>query len=214
MELIRVGIIEDQKTIHESLVRSIESYPSLELAFSAYSAESALEQIAGLNLPPDVILLDIGLPGMTGLEALPEIRKTLVKTDVVMLTTYEESEKIFEALSGGACSYISKRSSLKIIMDAIFTVYRGGSFMSPSIARKIADHFRPLQSPAEPYLSKLLTPRQLQVVEGISDGQSYKMIAAKLNVSLDAIRAHIKKIYRTLEINSKIELINIYRENS
>jgi len=211
METIRVGIVEDQKTINQSLVQSIEMYPSLDLAFNAFSAEEALDELASSNLPPDVILLDIGLPGISGLEALPKIKKTLEKTDIIMLTTYEESEKIFSALSAGACSYISKRSSLKVIMDAIFTVYRGGSFMSPTIARRIAEHFAPIQSKANANLDAKLTARQMQVVEGISQGNSYKMIAANLEISLDAVRSHIKKIYKTLEINSKIELINIYR---
>jgi len=211
METIRVGIIEDQKTINESLVQSIEMYPSLNLAFNAFSAEEALEKLADTKITPDVILLDIGLPGISGLEALPRIKKSLEKTDIIMLTTYEESEKIFSALSAGACSYISKRSSLKVIMDAIFTVYRGGSFMSPTIARRIAEHFAPIQSKANANLDAKLTARQMQVVEGISQGNSYKMIAADLEISLDAVRSHIKKIYKTLEINSKIELINIYR---
>lgn len=212
METIRVGIVEDQKTINESLVQSIDMYPSLDLAFKAFSAEEALEKLSALEIAPDVILLDIGLPGMTGLEALPQIKKSLEKTDIIMLTTYEESEKIFSALSSGACSYISKRSSLKVIMDAIFTVYRGGSFMSPTIARRIAEHFAPIQSKNNSSLDKMLTARQMQVVEGISSGNSYKMIAADLDISLNAVRSHIKKIYKTLEINSKIELINIYRK--
>jgi len=211
METIRVGIVEDQKTINESLVQSIDMYPSLDLAFNAFSAEEALEKLAESSIAPDIILLDIGLPGISGLEALPRIKKTLEKTDIIMLTTYEESEKIFSALSAGACSYISKRSSLKVIMDAIFTVYRGGSFMSPTIARRVAEHFAPIQSKSTSDLDSKLTARQMQVVEGISSGNSYKMIAADLNISLDAVRSHIKKIYKTLEINSKIELINIYR---
>ena len=214
METIHVGIVEDQKTIHESLVQSIEMYPSLELAFSAYSAEDALSQMSVLNVSPDVILLDIGLPGISGLEALPQIKSALDKTDIIMLTTYEESDKIFSALSAGACSYISKRSSLKVIMDAIFTVYRGGSFMSPTIARRIAERFAPIQSKIMTSLDSKLTTRQLEVVDGISKGNSYKMIAADLDVTLDTVRSHIKKIYKTLEINSKIELINIYRKGN
>jgi len=213
MELIRVGIIEDNQTIHESLGKSIAMYPSFELSFSAYSAEEALDKIGGDILTPDVILLDIGLPGLNGLEALPLLKGQLEKTDIIMLTTYEESEKIYQALSAGACSYISKKTSLKVIMDSIFTVYRGGSYMSPSIARKIVQHFAPLQKvKAEEPIASILTNRQMQIARALSEGLSYKMIAAEYDISLDTVRSHIKKMYSKLQVHSKIELINLYRE--
>jgi len=213
MELIRVGIIEDDQTIHDSLVRSIAIYPSFELSFSAYSAEEALNKISSDKLTPDVIVLDIGLPGMNGLDALPLIKTQLEKTDIIVLTTYEESEKIFQALCSGACSYISKKTPLKVIMDSIFTVYRGGSYMSPSIARKIVQHFSPLQKEKqEEPISSMLTNRQMQIASALSEGLSYKMIAAEYDISLDTVRSHIKKMYRKLQVHSKIELINLYRE--
>lgn len=215
MEIIKVGIIEDDKVVHESLVSSIEMYPSLELAFSAHSAEEALETLSSLVIPPDVILLDVGLPGKSGLETLPLLKSSLEKTDIIMLTTYDESEIIFEALCAGACSYISKKTSLKVIMDSIFTVYRGGSYMSPTIARKIVKHFAPLKATKEENgVDSKLTPRQLQITKGLSEGLSYKMIAAECGISLDTVRSHIKKIYRLLQINSKIELINLYRKKT
>ena len=209
MELIRVGVIEDDKVIHHSLVSSIEMYPALELAFDAFSVEEALEQFQEVQLPVDVILLDIGLPGMDGITGIPHIKKKLEKTDIIMLTAFDESERIFKALCAGACSYISKKTSLKVIMDAVFTVYRGGSYMSPAVARKIAQHFAPL---AKKNNSDKLTSRQMEIVSGLSEGLSYKLIGDKFGISMNTVRAHIKNIYKTLEVNSKIEVINMYRD--
>lgn len=211
MENINVAIIEDDKIIHQSLVKSIEMYPALNLAWDAYSVEEALDMITSNEKPvPDVILLDIGLPGMTGLEGLPYIKKSLDKSDIIMLTTYDESEIIFKALCSGACSYISKKTSLKVIMDSIFTVYRGGSYMSPTIARKIAEHFSPLK--ADITKKTVLTNRQLEIVKLLSEGLSYKMIANSMSISIDTVRSHIKKIYKVLEVNNKIAVIDMYRE--
>ena len=214
MEIIRVGIIEDDATINQSLSTSIEMYPALELAFNAFSVEEAFDMMDKVDFKRvDVLLLDIGLPGMDGLTAIPHIRQRLEKTDIIMLTTYDENEKIFQALSSGACSYISKKTSLKVIMDSIFTVFRGGSYMSPSIARKIAQHFMPVQQlAAVPKNTTKLTDRQLEIVEALSKGLSYKLIAVELGISIDTVRTHIKKIYRSLAVNSKIEVINLYRD--
>lgn len=214
MEIIKVGVIEDDKTINMSLSSSIEMYPAMQLIFSVFSVEEALEFFEnGEFNGVDVILLDIGLPGMDGLTAIPHIRNRLDKTDIIMLTTYEENEKIFQALASGACSYISKKTSLKVIMDSVFTVYRGGSYMSPSIARKIAQHFMPIQEiKVAQKKDAILSERQIEIVQNLSKGMSYKMIAEKLEISIDTVRSHIKKIYKSLEVNSKIEVINMFRD--
>jgi len=214
MEIIKVGVIEDDKTINMSLSTSIEMYPAMELIFNVFSVEEAFEFFEKDSFKGvDIILLDIGLPGMDGLTAIPHIRKRLDKTDIIMLTTYDESEKIFQALASGACSYISKKTSLKVIMDSVFTVYRGGSYMSPSIARKIAQHFMPIQEIKTPKnTTNLLSDRQVEIVQNLSKGMSYKMIAEELEISIDTVRSHIKKIYKSLEVNSKIEVINMFRD--
>lgn len=137
-------------------------------------------------------MLNINLPGISGLEGLPLIRKKLPELHVIMLTTFDETNKIFKALSCGACSYMSKRISLQKILEAVLIVSEGGSYMSPAIARKIANYYAPKKK-------QLLTERQLEIVTG----KSYKMIAADLFVSIDTVRSHIKNIYKTLEINCK-----------
>lgn len=204
MKEINLAIIEDDLIIKESLETFMQVHPSIETTISVTSVEEFLEKTkTPLRVKIDVMLLDIGLPGMNGIQGIYHIRKKYPDTDIIMLTTFEEDDKIYDALCAGACSYISKRTPLVKIREAIFTVARGGSYMSPSIARKIAERFMPKKKQKEFDLSD----RQKQIIQLLVDGLSYKMIGDKLNISLDTVRDHIKKIYRTLEVNSKVEVI-------
>lgn len=205
MENIHLGIIEDDPVIRESLETYLGAHPALQFSIVAGSVEAFLEKAdKPLHRPKvDVLLLDIGLPGMSGIEGIRHIRQKFPDTDIVMLTTFEENDKIFKSLCSGACSYIAKRTPLSTIQEAIFTIHRGGSFMSPSIARKVVQHFMPKVRQE----GDLLSPRQQQIVEGLVDGLSYKLIADKLSISIDTVRDHIKRIYRALEVNSKAEII-------
>jgi len=204
MEQINLCLVEDEPVIRESLQSFFAAHPAIEVRLVAVSMEDFLQQAARMaSLDVNLVLLDIGLPGMSGLEGLRHVRQKLPEADIVMLTTFEEEDKIFKALCGGACSYISKRTSLAKIQEALFVVHRGGSYMSPSIARKIATHFMPKAAKE----GAALTPRQQQIVDALVDGLSYKMIAAKLEISIDTVRDHIKRIYRALEVNSKAEVI-------
>ena len=205
MEKINLAIIEDDKIIKESLKSFLGDNVSINITFLAGSVEDFLKALEiSQNPKVDVLLLDIGLPGMSGLEGIRHIKSVLKKTNIIMLTTFEEEDKIFKALRAGAISYISKRTPLTAIEEAIFTIYRGGSYMSPSIARKVINHF----SPKPKILESKLTARQIQIVKAIVEGNSYKMIADKYLISIDTVRDHIKKIYRLLHINSKAELIS------
>ena len=203
MELINLAIVEDDKIIRESLESFLGDNNSISITFLANSVEDFLNAITVSQNPKiDVLLLDIGLPGMSGLEGIRHIKAKTPKTNIIMLTSFEEEDKIFKALCAGAVSYISKRTPLTVIEDAIFTIYRGGSYMSPSIARKVINHFKPKK------VDSKLTARQIQVVQAIVEGNSYKMIADRYLISIDTVRDHIKKIYRLLQINSKAELIS------
>jgi DNA-binding NarL/FixJ family response regulator len=204
MKPISLAIVEDDPIIRESLRTFLGGDPQFELVYTAVSMEDFLRSLQqDERLTPSVLLLDIQLPGQSGIEGIPSIKKLRPGIDIIMLTTFEESDKIFAALCAGACSYLSKRVSLVTIRDALLTVHRGGSYMSPSIARKVVQHFAPVPKKED----GPLTSRQQEIVDCIVNGLSYKMTADKLGISLDTVRTHIKHIYQALEINSKGELI-------
>lgn len=205
METITLAIVEDDPVVRKSLITFLGGDPQFELQLAATSVENFLSELAeNPAISPQILLLDIQLPGLNGIEGIPLIAKALPEVDIIMLTTFEDSERIFAALCAGACSYLSKRTSLVNIQEAILTVNRGGSYMTPSIARKVVQHFSPKPKKAD---ANQLTDRQLDIVQGIVDGLSYKLIAARLDLSIDTVRTHIKHIYRALNINSKGELI-------
>jgi DNA-binding NarL/FixJ family response regulator len=208
MNTIKLAIIEDDALIQESLNDFFDAQPKIELLLITASVEVFLKDIKTFDKLPNVILLDINLLGMSGIKGIPLILNELPNTDIIMLTTFEDNDSIYKALCAGACSYLSKKTPLTKILEAVEVVYSGGSYMSPSIARKIVNSFAPKRNQSD-----LLTPRQKEIVLGIVDGKSYKMIANDLFVSLDTVRSHIKNIYKALEINSKAELIKKAYEN-
>lgn len=204
MMSIPIAVIEDDPVVRQSLSSFFQADAAFSLSSVAGSVEEFLENCDfSLQPQPSIVLLDIQLPGISGIEGIPFIKEKLPQVQIVTLTTFEESEKIFAALCAGACSYLSKRSSLKQIREALIIVSRGGSYMTPSIARKVVEHFVEQPSPSTSSLSE----RQKEIVRALVAGMSYKMVADHLGISIDTVRSHIKKIYQTLEINSKGELI-------
>ncbi|MFO7745034.1 MAG: response regulator transcription factor [Psychroflexus sp.] len=202
---INIVIVEDDPVVLDGLVSFFTMQPYINLVKTFKSAEQFIDWITKSSAD-FILLLDIQLPGQSGIEALPKIKSLLPELEVIILTTFEETDVIFKALRAGACSYISKRSSLPKINEAVEVVAQGGSYMSPAIARKIADYYKPKSK-------SQLTERQLDIVTGIVKGKSYKMIASDLFISLDTVRSHIKNIYKVLEINSKAELIRKSYDN-
>lgn len=199
--MIRIGIIEDEKIVLGSLTSLFETDDRFALCETALSVERYLEKTH--RHAPDVILLDIGLgSGMSGLKGISPLKNKFKKCEIIMLTTFDDADRIFKALCAGATAYLTKDTPFDQIIKAVLTVQNGGSYMSPAIARKVIGYFTPTQSD-----KTSLTPRQHQIVQAVVDGLSYKMIADKLLISTDTVRDHIKKIYRKLEINSKAELI-------
>ncbi|MCI4651063.1 response regulator transcription factor [Phaeodactylibacter sp.] len=206
MKNINLGIIEDEPILRKNIDQFFSNLPGFELQGSAASVEAFVESVAAAT-PLDILLLDISLPGgMSGLEGITLLKERYQTVDIIMWSSFEDPDKIFRALQAGADSYLIKRESLTTIRDAIQTVANGGAFMSPSIARKVIDHFatqRQSQSKATP----ILTDRQLQIVDGLVSGLSYKMVGAELGISVETVRDHIKKIYKRLHVNSKAEVI-------
>ncbi len=197
---IDIILIEDEKLVRESLLTLIDRHPLFHPLGAFHNVEALLEE--QFIKEPEIILLDINLVGgISGIEGISPIKSKFTEVDVIMLTTFDDQDRIFKSLCAGASAYITKRTSFPKIAEAIQSVHRGGSYMSPSIARKVVEYFNPKSKKNE------LTPRQIQVVEGIIEGLSYKLIADRLLISAETVRDHIKKIYRKLEIHSKAELI-------
>jgi DNA-binding NarL/FixJ family response regulator len=158
------------------------------------------------NFVPDFLFLDISLPEMNGLVALPIILKYHPDTNVVMHTIQEDPDVIFNALQLGAVGYIDKQSKVDSFKDVLKVIKQGGAYMTPSIALKIITYFR-----VEKKVIEKLTNREMEIAQGILDGLSYKLIADRHEISIDTVRMHIKNIYKKLNINSKGELFNLLK---
>lgn len=206
MTHIHLSIIEDEAIVRESL----QQFLSAQANFSVHSAVDSVEAFLAVEpngFIPQILLLDINLPGLSGLEGIHLIQKKYPLLDIIMLTSYEDEEHVFEALRRGAVGYLAKRSSLLMVQEAINTVAAGGSFMSPSIARHVVNFFRFRQRVNNPEVE--LTERQREILQGLVDGKSYKMIADDCHITLETVRDHIKKIYKKLQINSRGELVSM-----
>ena len=201
MNMIHVAIIEDTEDIRLNLCEYLQAAPEFNCVMCCDSVESFLDNNDYTALP-DIILSDIGLPGKNGIEAIPFIKAKFPESDIVLFTVFNESEKVFKALCAGAVGYILKGTSLSEIKDALISIANGGSYMTPSIARNVISFFSPVTIQTEK-----LTERESEIVKALADGLSYKLIADKLSISLDAIRYHIKNIYKKLQVNSKAEVI-------
>ncbi len=202
--MISVAIVEDIKDIRIPLYEFLSLQEEFLCETAAESVEDFYEKY-NKELPPDVILLDIGLPGISGLAAISTIKQKLPETEIIMLTVHEDSERIFRALKAGASGYLIKSTPLAEIKDAIVEVSNGGAPMSPIIARKVINYFDEEKSTKK---ESPLSDKEKVIVNYVVDGLNLKMIAANLNVSIDTVKYHCKNIYKKLQINSKGELIS------
>jgi two-component system, NarL family, response regulator LiaR len=207
VDKVRVSIIEDNKVIRDNVSKFISFHEEFEIASLHASANSFLDSlIVNPSFQLHILLLDIGLPGISGVDAIPQILEKMPDLNIVMLTTYEEEDVILKALCSGACSYISKKVSLEEIVDALRIVAAGGSYMSPSIAREIVNHLMG----GRVSKATILTDRQKEILEKLVDGKSYQTIASELFVSVETVRSHVKKMYKVLHVNNKTEAITQY----
>jgi len=194
-------ICEDNNDYRESLVAFLDEDDDLVCCGSFANAENILEKINDCR--PDIILMDIDMPGKNGIDALKEIKQAFPGIDIIILTVFEDRENVFEAVCSGASGYLLKNSSPEIIVRSIKEVMDGGGAMSPVIARKALQFF---QKPLKKDAFKL-TFQEQQILKLLVDGLSYKMIADKMNVVIDTIRYHIKKIYDKLHVHSAPEAV-------
>ena len=200
---IQVAVIEDEQDLRNLITLYINHLPDYECKISCESVESFLKEDFSSS-SPEIILCDIGLPGMSGIDAIKILKDKFTEINIVMLTSFDDSEKIFRALCAGAVGYLLKKSSaIENLKEFLDIIKNGGSPMTPEVARKVVEYFS--ERNKKPQMP--LTDREYDIVQGLVDGLSYKMIAAKLNISHDTVRQHIKNTYRKLDVNSKAEVI-------
>ncbi len=207
---IKVVVVEDETWMRENLVREINGAPGFCCINHYRSAEEAIRCIPTDR--PDVVLMDIKLPGMNGVECIRRLRASLPEVRCLMLTVYEESEKIFNSLLAGASGYLLKRTSTAELLEAIQLVRDGGAPMSSNIARRVVAYFNDMgeaRSAAAP-----LSPRELQVLELLAKGVAYKNIADQLSLSLETIRMNVKHIYTKLHVHSRGEAAAKFMQQS
>ncbi|MES2690169.1 MAG: response regulator transcription factor [Bacteroidota bacterium] len=202
---INVAIVEDNNEIRTGLMMIVNTTDELECRQTFTNAEDAI-RILPLSCP-DIVLMDIDLPGINGIEAIKKLKEQCKNTLYMMLTVYEDDDKIFNSLKAGASGYMLKKTSPNQLVDALKDLANGGSPMNTQIARKVVESF---QQHRQKKLSNTeeLTRREIELLELLSKGYRYKEIADKLFISQDTVRTHIRNIYLKLQVNSKIEAIN------
>ena len=203
MNMITVAIVEDDRDIRDVIQKYLDSQEGFICRTALDSVEEFLAVLEE-EIPPDVILMDIGLPGMSGIDGIRLIKQMFPNIDIVMLTIYHDSQKIFNSLCAGASGYLLKNTPLPEIKNGIEMLTAGGAPMSPHIARKLIHHFNPDKKVKR---KSPLTLKEREIVVGLVDGLSYKMIADRMNISVETVRFHIKNIYQKLHVHSKAEVI-------
>lgn len=199
-----IGIVEDNKKIRDLIQRYLDMQKEMECPVAVDSVEEMLDYLEK-HQRPNVILMDIQLPGMSGIKGMEIIKSKFPEIEIIMLTVYHDSHKIFDSLKAGASGYLLKHTSLPEIKESIENLLKGGAPMSPQIARKVISHFN--EEAPKKNEDSMLTNREQDIVNGLVDGLSYKMIADRYDISIDTVRAHIRNIYKKLHVNSKAEVI-------
>ncbi len=200
---IRVAIVEDDVEIRASLTERIRDTPSLELLCSCADAEAALEQLPACQ--PDVVLMDINLPGMNGVECVRALKPRMPDTQFIMLTVYEDNNRLFQSLTAGASGYLLKRTPPAKLLAAIREAHAGGSPMTPQIARRVVQHFR--QVPEQASELEKLSPRENEVLDQLAKGFRYKEIVTNLGMSQGTLHGHIRSVYEKLHVHSRTEAV-------
>src|SRR3989475_12249323 len=197
-------IVEDDRAVREGLSLIIDGTPGYACVGAFGSVEEGLKLPATLN--PDVMLLDINLPGMLGSEGVGFFRSKYPALQVLMLTVYAEQDKVFESICNGASGYLLKKTPPVRLLEAIREAHEGGAPMSPEIARKVITLFQKTGPPEE--LDEQLTPQEVRLLQMLSEGHSYLSAAGQLNISINTVRNYIRSIYEKLHVHSKNEAVS------
>ncbi len=203
---IKVSIVEDNEDLRKSLQILINGSEGFKCISAYNSGEEALNELPAVNV--DVVLMDINLPNMTGIECTRKLTELNPKIQIIMQTIYEDSEKIFESLKAGASGYLLKRTPPAKLLEAIEDVSKGGSPMTSQIARMVVESFKSKNYPEKD--SEPLSKREIEILESLSKGYRYKEIADNLFISIDTVRSHIRNIYEKLHVKSRTEAVVKY----
>jgi len=204
--MIKVSIVEDDSRIRESLAILIDGGQNIRCVSTHAGAEDAIAQIPGKK--PDVVLMDINLPKMSGIDCVRRLKASLPKLQILMLTMYEDDDLVFQSLMAGASGYLVKRTSPAELLQAIEEVHSGASPMSGKIARTVVEYFQKLHSssPQEENLSR----REQEILDLLVKGYRYKEIADALSISFETVRSHLKNIYDKMHVHSRTEAVVKY----
>ena len=203
---IRVGIVEDDRRVRENLALLIDSAPGFACVAACASAEEALKRLP--DAQPQVVLMDIHLPGQSGLECVARLRRLMPETQVIMLTVEEDPEQVFESLKAGATGYLVKHVAPEEILEAVAEVHRGGAPMSSLIARRVVTAFREPSGTASS--DETLSAREAEILRLLAKGNRSKEIADQLNISTGTVNTHVRHIYEKLHVRSRAEAVARY----
>ncbi|TYZ10976.1 response regulator transcription factor [Hymenobacter lutimineralis] len=200
---LALAIIEDDPEVRFLLSHYLDQQPGMRCVLVCESSEDFLAELSN-SLPPDVVLLDLGLPGLSGLDTLPLIKERLPQAEVIVQTMFDDLDRIYLALSRGASGYLLKNLPLAEVQQAIRDVAAGGGTFSPAVARRVLNHFKPVAATHPNSLSA----REQQVLEAIVDGLADKEIAQRLELRPETVRSYVKTVYRKLHVSGRIELLS------
>ena len=205
-----ICLVEDDPTLREALADLIQSESRFDLLASFPDAEAAISEIP--TLKPDAVVMDIQLPGLSGIECAAKLIERVPELLIMMVTVYDNNDRIFEALASGASGYLLKRDAPDKLISSLNELLEGGSPMSPAIARKVVQKFRtPLSKKSQ---SKNLTPREQQILEKLAQGSLYKEIAWDLEIGVETVRTHLRSIYKKLQVRTRTEAVVKYLEDN
>jgi DNA-binding NarL/FixJ family response regulator len=204
--MIQISIVDDEKELRESIATFVNNSPGFRCISAYNSGEAALKHLPQER--PDVVLMDIHMTGMSGIECVRRLKVILPELQIVMLTVYEDTEQIFKALSAGASGYMLKRLTPRKLLEAIREVHEGGSPMSSSIARKVVASLQKAEQPDEEKTH--LSSREQMVLDCLAKGLTYKQTADQLGISIDTVRTYLRRIYEKLHVQSRTEAVAKY----
>ncbi len=203
---IKVALVEDDEGIRSSLSALIRRAPALRLAGDYPDAETALKEIP--RKPPDVVLMDINLPGLNGVECVRQLKTAVPAVQFLMLTVYEDSDSLFNSLKAGASGYLLKRTASARLLEAIRDVYAGGSPMTPQLARRVVQFFARQTEGTSPV--SRLSPGEREFLDQLAKGYAYKEIADRMTISIDTVRSYVRTVYEKLHVHSRTEAVVKY----